>query len=85
MAIDSVSPRSRRAVLGAALGAGAATIASALGRPLPARAVDGQAVLVGGEYTATSITKLDTGSSTTMGALWGVSGGIGVRGTGYPV
>ena len=40
MAIDTASPRSRRALLAAALGAGAATVASAIGRPLPVRAGD---------------------------------------------
>jgi hypothetical protein len=58
MAIDPVVPRSRRALLGAALGAGAATLASALGRPLSTRAADGDPMVVGGEYTATSVTKL---------------------------
>ena len=41
LAIDTASPRSRRALLAAALGAGAATVASAIGRPLPARAANG--------------------------------------------
>ncbi len=82
MAIDSAAPRTRRALLAAALGAGAATVASALGRPVPASAADGQTVVVGGEYTASSVTKIDTGATAAQAALWGVSGGIGVRGTG---
>ena len=81
MTVDTSTPRSRRVLLTAALGAGAAAIASALGRPLPAFAADGQAVLVGGEYTATSETKItQTTASTT--AIWGNSAsGFGVRGS----
>jgi len=60
MAIDTTSPRSRRALLAAALGAGAATVASALGRPLPARAADGNPVLLGQVNTATYHTIVST-------------------------
>jgi len=46
MSLDTTSPRSRRALLGAALGAAAAAVASALGRPAPVRAgTDGDVVL----------------------------------------
>lgn len=80
MAIDSTSPRTRRAILGAALGAGVATIASAVGQPLRADAADGQAVLVGGEYTASSVTKISQTADSTQ-AIWGASGaGTGVFG-----
>jgi hypothetical protein len=47
MAIDSRSPRSRRALLTAALGAGAASVLSALGRPYQAQAADGDSILLG--------------------------------------
>ena len=56
--VDASAVRSRRAVLGAGLGALAATVASAIGRPAPARA-EGEPVVVGGAYTdATSRTRL---------------------------
>ena len=54
MTIDTSIPRTRRALLAGGLGGAAALAASALGRPLPTSAADGQAVLVGGEYTASS-------------------------------
>ena len=41
------TPRSRRAILGAALGGLAATAAAAIGKPLPASATDNQALLLG--------------------------------------
>ncbi len=46
MAIDTASPRSRRALLGAVIGAGVATAAAAI-RPLSARAADGETALLG--------------------------------------
>ena len=77
-------PMPRRALLTASLGALAATIASAIGRPLMVSAADGEAVIVGGEYEAESVTKFHTGSSGANG-LWGSSdGSVGVRGTGGP-
>jgi hypothetical protein len=63
MSIEMTAPSSRRALLAAALGAGAATIASAIGRPLPVRAADGDVVYVGGDYAASSRTAFDTGST----------------------
>ncbi|KRT61937.1 MAG: EBNA-1 protein [Chloroflexi bacterium CSP1-4] len=72
MITESPSPRSRRALLNAALGAGVATIAAALGRPLPAKAADGDPVVVGGTYTASSVTRFDTGATGAI-ALWGYS------------
>jgi hypothetical protein len=63
MALETLTPTTRRSVLAAAFGALAAFAAQAIGRPLAARAADGEAVLVGGEYTATSVTKItSTGS-----------------------
>ena len=84
MPIESTTPRSRRAILAAALGAGAATVASALGRPLAVRATDGNPVVVGGSYTATRVTKIDALDAGGIGtnAFWGSShDGIGVVGT----
>jgi hypothetical protein len=80
--IDPASPRSRRAVLAAALGAGAATVLSAVARPLPAQATDGDTVTVGSIYSATSTTELFNGTnsnavfqaiSATGTALYGVT------------
>jgi hypothetical protein len=82
MAIDTVSPRSRRALLAAALGAGAATVASALGRPLPAKAADGNTVVVGGEYTSSSVTRIHNTTTNGDAGFWGASeAGIGVLGS----
>ena len=47
MAMDAATTRSRRALLGASLGAAAATIATALGRVTPTRAANGDTVTVG--------------------------------------
>jgi len=54
--------RSRRELLAAAAGGVLALVASAVGRPLPARAADGEAVLVGGAYDSTSVTKITNSS-----------------------
>lgn len=46
MRLDTTAPRTRRALLGAAIGAAVATVAGALGRPAPVRAgTDGDVVL----------------------------------------
>jgi hypothetical protein len=52
MAIDTLAPRTRRALLGAALGAAGATVATAIGRPIPVRAAgdDGTTIEIGGNY-----------------------------------
>ena len=61
MAIDSASPRTRRALLGAGLGAGIAAISSALGRPGVVNAANGDPFILGSlANTATSKTKLGT-------------------------
>ena len=59
MAIDSTSPRTRRAILIGALGGAAAAVAVAAGRANPVSAADGQTVLVGHAYSATSVTEFD--------------------------
>ena len=87
MAIDTMSPRSRRAVLAAATGGLAALVAHALGRPPGAAAADGDAVQVGGTYSGQTRTKLSNsrGSGTFLQctAIWGSShaSGAGVYGT----
>ena len=53
MSVDTTARRSRRALLGAGLGAVAATVAGAIGRPLPVVATPGNdhdQVVVGGAY-----------------------------------
>ena len=81
MSVEMSEPRSRRALLAAAAGAAVATVASALGRPGPVSAADGDIVKVGGEYTASSVTKIDT-EATGAVALWGNSvQSTGVYGT----
>jgi hypothetical protein len=70
MAIDATALRSRRAVLGAALGAAAASAAQAVGRPAAVRAgVDGDVVL-GGENTSSSTTKIWNTSDNWVPVLW---------------
>lgn len=90
MAIDSKAQTSRRALLLASVGGAAALVAQALGRPLTARAADGDAMLVGGEYTGDSITQITTagditaiggGSETGAGLLGNAQSGWGVLGT----
>lgn len=75
----SNEPRSRRALLGGMLGGMGAWAASAIGRVNPARAVDGEPVLVGGQYTASSHTQITNPSGP---AIVGVStSGMGVQGS----
>jgi hypothetical protein len=76
MAIDIPTPTTRRNVLAAAAGALVAFAAQAIGRPLAVRA-EGEAVVVGGEYTtATSVTKIENQTNTAT-ALWGSNTGLG--------
>jgi hypothetical protein len=60
MAIDTIIPQSRRAILAAGLGGLVAAAASALGRPLAVRAVNGDPVLAGSVEDATSTTGVTT-------------------------
>src|SRR5688572_866065 len=60
MANDAESPRSRRALLVAIAGAGAATVASALGRPLPANAEVGDNLFTS-TNAMTALTARNTG------------------------
>ncbi len=72
--------RTRRAVLAAALGAGAATVAAAVARPLPARADNGDTVTVGGSFTGTGSTTIDVGGNTGAVAFVGRGDGLGLLG-----
>lgn len=58
MALDTASPRSRRAVLAASLGGVAALAAHALGRPTHVRADDPNDVVLGQPNTATTTTEI---------------------------
>jgi hypothetical protein len=83
MAIDTTSPRSRRALLGGAIGGLAALAAQALGRPLSAKAANGDPILIGQANSGADITSL---TSTTPGEVaLTVQGGIGLIGTGAQV
>jgi hypothetical protein len=63
MALDQTIQRSRRALLAGSIGALAAFVGQAIGRPLPARA-EGEPIVVGGEYTdATSVTRIRNGTN----------------------
>jgi hypothetical protein len=69
---------SRRALLAGAIGGIGALAATVIGRAAPVRAVDGQAVVVGGEYTGSSATGFQT---TDTLALYGDSvSQVGVAG-----
>jgi hypothetical protein len=86
MASDIQPTRSRRAILAAGLGGLAAFAANALGRPLPARAVNGDPILAGTAEDATAETRI-TSSATNSAAIAGVSSGgnygvAGISGTG---
>ena len=70
---------SRRALLAGALGGLGAWAASAIGRASPVRGAEGEAVFVGGDYTATTATGFTT---TTASALLGISdSAVGVTGS----
>ena len=72
---------SRRALLAGALGGIGAWAASAAARVSPVRAADDDPMLVGGEYTGSTVTRI-TNSTTSATVLWGESSsGIGVRGS----
>lgn len=73
------SPRSRRALLAAAIGGLAAVAAQALGRPAPSRAAPSYVVLGGynSEATRTTIENLGTGTTATATALRGKTNAAG--------
>jgi hypothetical protein len=73
VALDPAAPRTRRAVLAAALGGVAATALHALGRPQPVSAANGDPVLAGQAVTATAATSVaNTADGTALLAVSGV-------------
>ena len=82
MALDPSSPRSRRALLSAAVAATAVTVVEAVARPLPVAAANGDNFILAGENTTTAQTSL---VNTTVGATVlavGATNGIAVEGFG---
>src|SRR5258706_3675634 len=80
MSVDETAPRSRRAVLAAALGGLGAVIASRLASPQGVSATNGDAVTVGSVLSGTSVTALtNTGSGTALSGA--AADGAGVWGT----
>jgi hypothetical protein len=82
MAIDTTTPRSRRALLTAAVGGAAVAAAASLAKASPVGAADGDTVKVGEHHHGngrTSFQKNTAGEA----ALWGghVSDGFGVQGS----
>jgi hypothetical protein len=69
MAIDVGVPRSRRAVLAAALGGLAASAAHALGRPTAALATDGQPVVQGADNSGSASTLVRSSTTTAFQGL----------------
>jgi hypothetical protein len=82
MAIEVGVPRSRRAVLAAALGGLAASAAHAFGRPTAALATDGQPVVQGADNSGSASTLVRSNTTTALqGLADAASGGAyGVRG-----
>jgi len=83
MSVETSAPRSRRAVLAAALGGLGAVVASRLGSPPAVSAVDGDAVTVGGTFfgaTATALTNAAVGSRTATAFVGAAPDGTGLRG-----
>jgi hypothetical protein len=89
MAIDTTTPRSRRALLAGMLGGIAASVAGGLGRAQPVTAHDPDDVRLGADNSTTSATRISNGAANgtafaghANGTGWGVSGdsplGIGV-------
>jgi len=68
MALDPTAPRSRRALLGAGIGALAAAALAAIGRPASTDAADGDSVILGQVNSATGSTSI---SATGDNAIYG--------------
>jgi hypothetical protein len=82
MAIDVGVPRSRRAVLAAAVGGLAASAAHALSRPTPVLATDGQPVVQGADNIGSASTLIRSNTTTAFQGLADAGSGTayGVRG-----
>jgi hypothetical protein len=78
------APRSRRAILAAAVGGVVASLAGALGRPAPARAAAGDPLIVGqannSGISQTTLTNSGTGAAFTLKTTNTVSGATGIFG-----
>ena len=84
MAIDTETPRTRRAILAAAIGAGAAAMASALGRPLSASAANGDPVIIGATTDGTNITVVRNAAATALAGTSTTGVGIYARSQSLP-
>lgn len=80
MTVDQTAPRTRRAILGAALGAAAATVAGALRRPSPAIATDGVALVSGQNNSNASLTAITMTTDATGFDVYGPYTGTGISG-----
>ena len=69
MTLDPSSPRSRRALLTAAVAATAVTVAEAVARPLPVAAANGDPLVLGTANTATAETAIANDTSTRVLAV----------------
>lgn len=87
MTMQTTDTRSRRAILAASLGGLVAVAAGALGRAVPVRAANGDAVTVGGSFTGTLPTQI-TNTAVDSAAIRGINsaaGGQGLYGQGSGV
>ncbi len=75
MALETSSPRSRRAFLGASLAGGLAALATyALGRPADTRAANGEPITIGGTFTGTSATSIENTTPDTTALIASATG-----------
>ena len=80
MAIDTVTPLARRALLAGTLGGAVALVAGALGRPLSGQAADGDVIHLGDDVSGTGSTRITTSGQFAMDATSTSDAGVGVRG-----
>jgi hypothetical protein len=86
MSAEATTLSTRRGVLTGAAAGLVAVIAHAVGRPLPARAVDGETITVGAFLAGTSGTYLQITASTGQAGFGGeqLGSGPGLAGYGHP-
>ena len=89
MAIDMTTTRTRRGILAGAVGGVAAWVGTAVGRAMPARATDGEPLVVGTDNTATKMTRIINSGTDAQGdalVAWDaaemVGGGLSAGGNG---
>ena len=80
MAIDTTTPRSRRALLTAAVGGAAAAVAATVAKVSPVEAADPNDVVKGVDNFASSTTKIHVGSGTAFHGSAGLDG-VGIFGS----